>query len=139
MTAATRTASVVTLIPPAVDPDAPPMNIRAIPVSSVASVSWPTGTVLMPAVRYVTDWNRALRKASGAGIPPYVAALPASNASGSSVPAVSSTALAASTSLVSSASRDQRRLATTSPTIAAPSAPSRTRMPIGTKTAGSSA
>ena len=55
------------------------------------------------------------------------------------MPASSRTAVVKSTSLVSSARRVQRRLPSTSPTIATPRPPRKIRTPRGTKTGGSSA
>ena len=45
------TLNVLTLIPPAVDPDAPPMNIRAMPMKRPASVRPPGSIAAKPAVR----------------------------------------------------------------------------------------
>ena len=52
---------VVTLTPPAVEPGAPPINIRTTVKSLPPSVIAPTSTVLNPAVRGVTAQNRELR------------------------------------------------------------------------------
>ena len=41
--AMSRTLKVLTLMPPAVEPDAPPMNIIAMTMNRVASRSWPSG------------------------------------------------------------------------------------------------
>lgn len=45
------------LIPPAVDPDEPPMNMRNTISNSVGVASSAMFTELKPAVRGVTDWN----------------------------------------------------------------------------------
>ena len=55
----TSMANVVVLIPPAVPPGDPPMNINrhANTLDSVCSAAW--DTVANPAVLVVTDWNNA--------------------------------------------------------------------------------
>ena len=53
-----RTATVVTFIPPAVEPGAPPISISIISIPSPASLNVFSGTVLNPAVLGVTAWNR---------------------------------------------------------------------------------
>lgn len=58
------TARVVTLIPPAVEPGHPPINIRMMVRSWLLSVSLPTSIVLKPAVLGVTAQNRAFKTAS---------------------------------------------------------------------------
>ena len=50
-----RTTTVVVLIPPAVDPGLPPMNIRIIVTSLLPSVNAPVSVVLNPAVLAVTE------------------------------------------------------------------------------------
>ena len=56
---AQTTARVVTFMPPAVEPGAPPMNIRPIIRKRVAGASRVRSRVLKPAVRQVADWNKA--------------------------------------------------------------------------------
>ena len=60
--AAISAATVVVLIPPPVPPGLAPMNIRVISSSVPDSVmlSTESGTVVNPAVRAVTDSNRAI-------------------------------------------------------------------------------
>ena len=48
------------LIPPAVDPEEPPMNMKTIRIRSVGKATAPKSTVLNPAVRVVTDWKKAV-------------------------------------------------------------------------------
>ena len=57
-TAATKIATVVTLIPPAVDPEAPPININNIYQREVCCSRWEKSKVLNPAVRPLTALNR---------------------------------------------------------------------------------
>jgi hypothetical protein len=47
------------LIPPAVEPGEPPMNISRIRMNLLEGAIAEMSTVLKPAVRAVTDWNRA--------------------------------------------------------------------------------
>ena len=53
------TAIVVVLIPPAVEPGLPPINIRTIVSILLASVKAPVSTELNPAVLAVTELNNA--------------------------------------------------------------------------------
>ncbi len=53
-----RTQKVVVLIPPAVDPVDPPINIRHTITNREPSFSPARSTVLKPAVLTDTDWNR---------------------------------------------------------------------------------
>ena len=50
-------ANVVTLIPPAVPADPPPMNMNTSMPSQVLSCMAPMSTLLNPAVRRITAWN----------------------------------------------------------------------------------
>ena len=52
-----KTAKVVVLIPPAVDPGDPPIIIRMISKNLPDSVKTARSTVLNPAVLELTDWN----------------------------------------------------------------------------------
>lgn len=63
------TKAVVVLTPPAVEAGLPPMNMSPISSISVGPLSALTDTVLNPAVRAVTDWNRLGRSASCHGRP----------------------------------------------------------------------
>ena len=69
--AATSAATVVVLIPPPVPPGLAPMNINAISSSVPESVMFSSenGTVVKPAVRAVTDSNRAVIQRSGQAMP----------------------------------------------------------------------
>ena len=53
------TANVVTLMPPAVPPGPPPMNISTSMISHVSSCMAPTSMELKPAVLVCTEWNSA--------------------------------------------------------------------------------
>ncbi|MCY1461967.1 hypothetical protein D9M71_796880 [compost metagenome] len=53
---ATKTAKVVILIPPAVDPEPAPINMKRIIKNNVECVKSPIASVLEPAVRGVTAW-----------------------------------------------------------------------------------
>ena len=57
--ASRMTINVEVLIPPAVDPDDPPMNIRKMRRITAGADSVPISTVLNPAVRGETDWKIA--------------------------------------------------------------------------------
>ena len=52
---------VVTLIPPAVEPGAPPINIKTMVKSLLPSVIAPVSTELNPAVLGVTEQNREFK------------------------------------------------------------------------------
>ena len=69
--AAIKAATVVVLIPPPVPPGLAPMNISNISNSRLDSVtvSSESGTVVKPAVRAVTDSNRAVSQRSDQGMP----------------------------------------------------------------------
>ena len=69
--AAIKAATVVVLIPPPVPPGLAPMNISTISNSRLDSVtvSSESGRVLKPAVRAVTDLNRAVSQRSDQGMP----------------------------------------------------------------------
>ena len=63
-----RTARVVVLIPPAVDPGLPPTSMRRIIRNWPDSRMEERSAVLKPAVRVVTDWNKDTRIRFPAGI-----------------------------------------------------------------------
>ena len=69
--AAIRAATVVVLMPPPVPPGLAPMNISAISSRVPESVMFSSekGTVVKPAVRAVTDSNRAVIQRSRQAIP----------------------------------------------------------------------
>ena len=54
-------ANVDVLMPPAVEPEEPPINMKTIKMSSVGSATAPKSTVLNPAVRVVIDWKREVK------------------------------------------------------------------------------
>ena len=58
------TATVVVFTPPAVEPGAPPTSISTTVMARLALVRRFRSTVLNPAVRGVTAWNRAARARS---------------------------------------------------------------------------
>ena len=58
-----KTAMVVVLIPPAVEPGEPPVIINIIIIKTPASLSAVKSTVLKPAVLGVTDGKRNLKSA----------------------------------------------------------------------------
>ena len=61
ITVRTSTRKVVVLMPPAVEPGEPPMNIRVMVIARDGSLKPPMGTALKPAVRELTEWKRAPR------------------------------------------------------------------------------
>ncbi len=68
-TLAQAMAKVVTFMPPAVEPGAPPMNISRIMVNSEAGARRVRSRELKPAVRQVADWKKAWDRRSHQGCP----------------------------------------------------------------------
>ena len=66
------TAMVVVLIPPAVEPGLPPMNMSTIVKSLLSGVSAAVSTVLKPAVLAVTEPNNDANTAPGVSMPAMV-------------------------------------------------------------------
>ena len=135
--AMSSTLKVLTLMPPAVEPDAPPMNIIAMTMNRVGSRSCgrregaeagrPKGRGLEQRVERPVP-PRAGRPA----LPGWTTRRPrATRSRRPGSPASSRT-----TTRVSRASRRQRRLAAMSPTIAKPRPPSRIRTPSVPRTSG---
>ena len=60
-------------MPPAVEPELPPMSISRMDIAAALSVSRDWSRVAYPAVRRVTDWNRALSTRCPSGSAPRVA------------------------------------------------------------------
>lgn len=108
-TISTGTTAVVTVIPPAVDPLPPPMNMRASDRNHDSSRIAPTSMVVSPADRVLTDWNQAPRTGPVVSRAPSVPGLPHSNAPSSRVPPHSRTVEPSSVSLVCSAQREGAR------------------------------
>ena len=69
------TLKVVTLMPPPVPPGAAPMNIRMHIMHFVMVLMPARSTVLKPAVRALTDWNRLFTSLSPTPMPPRVTGL----------------------------------------------------------------
>ena len=61
--------NVLVLMPPAVEPELPPMNMKMMAIIKVGVVKAPMSTVLKPADRSVTDWNKAVRLRSAHDMP----------------------------------------------------------------------
>ena len=55
---ATKTTMVVVLIPPAVEPGEPPINIKQMSINFVTECSAAGSIAEKPAVRELADWNR---------------------------------------------------------------------------------
>ena len=90
--------ALVVLTPPPVEPGEAPMNIRTIISRIVSLASIPMSTVLNPAVRGVTDWNREASTRFSHGRPFRIRLL--SNTKNSTAPPAISTPVAISTTLV---------------------------------------
>ena len=60
MIATSSRLKVLTLMPPAVEPEAPPTNIKAIETNRAASDNPPVGTTAKPAERTLVEWKKAL-------------------------------------------------------------------------------
>ena len=60
-----RAKAVVVLMPPAVEPGAPPVSIRMIMMQRLPSLKVSMSIVLNPAVRVVTDWKSACQPLMG--------------------------------------------------------------------------
>ena len=103
--ASSMTASVVTLIPPAVDADPPPTNISASWMSQLDCVMAPTSTVLNPPERGMIPAKRAASSFSPKLSGPNVPGLVHSSTSSSSAPTTSSAPLVTSVSLLCRESR----------------------------------
>ena len=91
---------VVTLMPPAVPAEPPPMNISTTVISSVPSLTAPKSMELKPAVRGITAWKNPASSRPGVSSWPSVAGLRHSLAVMTTVPRSSSTAVAHSVILV---------------------------------------
>ena len=100
------------MIPPAVEPGDPPMSISAQVRRMPPSESWERSTVLKPAVRTVTDWNRAKRHFCQ-GVPWAKASPFHSSRANSTAPPSSSTPEVTSTSLLLSLYRRKESLFST--------------------------
>ena len=70
-TFAASTATVVTFMPPAVEPGAPPMSMRKIITARDTSLMAARSVVLKPAVRGVADWKIEARRRSCGGRAEY--------------------------------------------------------------------
>ena len=92
------TPRVVVLIPPAHEPGEPPTNMRISSRKVVAGARAPTGTVLNPAVRGVTPWNRLAQSFSSQPIPASTRSR--SSSQKAPAPTATRTALTARASLV---------------------------------------
>ena len=86
----TSSPKVTVLIPPAVEPEEPPMNIKSIEAALLIPVIAPKSMVLKPAVRKVTDWKKLHSSLSGTDIGPSVCGLFHSAAAITTVPSTSS-------------------------------------------------
>ena len=108
---ATRKAAIINspkvtvLMPPAVEPEEPPMNIRSIDAALLIPVIAPRSMVLKPAVRKVTDWKKPHSSFSGTGIGPSVSGLFHSAAAITAVPSTTSRPVISSTSREYTSSR----------------------------------
>ena len=124
ITAAAITAKVTTLMPPATDPEAPPIYIRPEKTISVTSRTSPKSMMANPAVRPLTEENTTPMPRSVHENGPMVAALPNSTSIRIPMPSSHRNRLVTITSLVSSVKRENRRCCHTSISIIQPSPPS---------------
>ena len=112
--AAIITANVATLIPPAMDPAAPPTNIKKGKKSLVSSVEAPMSTVASPAVRPLTEWNTDWASFWRTEKGPSVPGLSYSAIKNTSAPRIHRRTLTESTILVSRVNRENRLCRNTS-------------------------
>lgn len=85
------TATVETFIPPAVEPEQPPVSMRAISASTPASLICERSAELKPAVLAVTDWNSEWSTRSFIGSPTYSTLKKNTAGRNISIPVVTST------------------------------------------------
>ena len=90
---------VVTLIPPAVEVEPPPIIISDMNISEVESCICPMSTEVKPAVRVVADWNQLASSLACSGSSPSVPGLVHSRMAKTAIPQASSPAVPASVSL----------------------------------------
>ncbi|MPM32877.1 hypothetical protein SDC9_79443 [bioreactor metagenome] len=95
-----RTENVPTLMPPAVEPEAPPINMSSMDSMAEAGVKAAWLTVLNPAVLQVTDWNVAAINLFAGGRSPSVPGLSHSKNRKKAAPPAMSSAVTVSTSLL---------------------------------------
>src|SRR5699024_4951571 len=100
-----RTAKVVTLMPPAVEADPPPTNIRASVSSIVVAVEDSMSTIANPPERIMVEAKKALPIFSHQGAPPTVAGFVHSNAAHAAAPSTSRMMVVYRVSLVCSVHR----------------------------------
>ena len=86
--------------PPAVEPEEPPMSISTQDMALLVSLRPPWPMESKPAVRRVTDWNRALSPFCQRGMSPRVAGLSNSSIRKNRAPPTISTAVMRSTILL---------------------------------------
>ena len=105
LTAVQRTAAVVVLMPPPVEPGEAPTNMQIIIRNRLADDSRPMSQVLKPAVRVVTDWKIEIQPARAPGTPRRSACR--SNTKSSSAPVPISSRLITRTILVCTRNRNR--------------------------------
>ena len=93
-----RTHTVTVFMPPAVDPEEPPISMSTQLMTMELSVMAPWSMTLNPAVRRVMDWKKALRHFSPTLMGPSVAGLDHSEPRKNTVPPTSRKAVMPSTS-----------------------------------------
>ena len=129
------TASVVTLIPPAVDAEPPPANIMASVSSRVTCEVSGMSTRLNPPERIITDAKKPWKIRSAVDLPPRVAGLLHSTARNSTHASTSRMAVVTTVSLALRFHRLKRKPTWRSTRITGkPKAPTMAPMQIGTRT-----
>ena len=113
----------LTLIPPPVDPDAGPMNIRMVVTVTDSGLSARVSSAAKPALRGVIEANSAFTTLSTSPSGPSVRGFDHSTTPMTTAPATIRTTVAMTTSLVSTAKGRQRRRLRRSPAITNPSPP----------------
>ena len=113
----------LTLIPPPVDPDAEPMNIRIVVTVSDSGRIARMSRDEKPALRGVIDANSEFTTLSISPSGPSVRGFDHSTSPMTTAPATMRTAVATTTSLVSTASGRQRRCLRRSPAMTKPRPP----------------
>ena len=91
--------TVTVFMPPAVEPEEPPMSIKIQLIAMELSCIAPWSMTLNPAVRRVADWKKALSHCSHGFMPPKVSGLAPSSRKKNTVPPSSKKAVMPSTSL----------------------------------------
>ena len=131
-------ASVVTLMPPAVEADPPPTNISASMSSRDSGWCAFVSSIAKPPERVITEPNRECPTRCQKPMPAWVAGLPASKKKRATAPSTSRASVTSTVSLVCRFhSRNRHPFSSSTMTTGKPSAPRNTPMPSTVMTTGS--